>query len=54
VGTKHIQIEEKRISAGRLFKGIHITKMEKVAKFHIIDSFKITGRGLVPRGNLLE
>lgn len=28
--------------------------MEKVAKFHIIDSFKITGRGLVARGDLLE
>jgi hypothetical protein len=28
--------------------------MEKVAKFHIIDSFKVTGRGLVARGDLLE
>jgi hypothetical protein len=31
-----------------------ISIMEKVAKFHIIDSFKITGRGLVARGDLLE
>jgi hypothetical protein len=28
--------------------------MERVAKFRIIDSFKITGRGLVAYGDLLE
>jgi len=28
--------------------------MEKVAKFHIIDSFKVTGRGLVARSDLFE
>lgn len=28
--------------------------MEVIGKFEILDSFKITGRGLVARGNIIE